>query len=139
MNIERTLAIIKPDAVEQRHVGEILSIIENNGLRVLAMKMKHLTPAQVEAFYYEHNDKYFFHLLCEMMMDGPVVIMALQGESACSRWRQLIGATDPVKAEAGTIRQLFGENISHNGVHGSDGPESADFETAFFFSRSELL
>lgn len=139
MNIERTLAILKPDAVRNRHIGEILSIIEENGLDIVGLKMLRLSPSQVEAFYNIHNDKYFFPMLCEMMMEGPVVVMLLQGEDACARWRQIIGATDPLCAEPGTVRQLYGESIRHNAVHGSDCAKSAAFETTFFFSGSELL
>ncbi|HNU67618.1 MAG TPA: nucleoside-diphosphate kinase [Myxococcota bacterium] len=139
MTIERTLAIIKPDAFENHHVGEIIQCIEKSGLTLAGMKMLRLTASQVERFYYVHNDKYFFPLLCEMMLSGPVVVMLIEGESAISRWRQMIGPTDPAECGPETIRGAFGESIRHNAVHGSDCPDSAAFETAFFFSESELV
>jgi len=139
MTLERTLAIIKPDAVEKRHIGEIVTWIEKSGLTIIGMRMMRLTAAQVETFYYIHNDKYFFPMLCEMMMDGPVVVMLLEGEAAISRWRSMIGATDPLQAGPDTIRGMYGESIRHNAVHGSDCPDSSAFETAFFFSGSELI
>jgi nucleoside-diphosphate kinase len=139
MNLERTLAIIKPDAIENRHIGEIITWIEKSGLTVAAIRSMRLTAAQVETFYYVHNDKYFFPMLCEMMMSGPVVVMMLEGENAISRWRAMIGATDPVDAGPDTIRGMYGESIRRNAVHGSDCPDSAAFETAFFFSGSELV
>jgi nucleoside-diphosphate kinase len=132
--MERTLAIIKPDAVSRGLTGDILKRIEASGLRVLALRKIHLTRAQAESFYDVHKERPFFRSLCDYMTSGAVVAAALAGESAIPRWRELMGATDPAKAGAGTIRKEFGQNIEQNAVHGSDAPETAAREIAFFFS-----
>jgi nucleoside-diphosphate kinase len=136
--LERTLAIIKPDAVERRLSGEILRQIEANKFAVRGLKMLHLTRGQAERFYEVHKTRAFFNSLCQYMSSGPVIVAVLEGERAIERWRELMGATDPAKAAAGTLRQQFGTNIEQNVVHGSDGPETAVREIEFFFSRLEL-
>ena len=136
--VEKTLAIIKPDGVSRNLVGEILKRIEGQGLRIRALKMVHLSKAQVEGFYAVHRQRPFFESLATFMSEGPVVLMVLEGENAIQVWRDLMGATDPAKAAAGTIRRDIGESIERNTTHGSDGPETAAFETAYFFSQSEI-
>src|SRR5687767_11045375 len=135
--VEKTLAIIKPDGVSRNLVGEILKRIEGQGLRIRALKMVHLSKEQVEGFYAVHRQRPFFESLATFMSEGPVVLMVLEGENAIQVWRDLMGATDPAKAAAGTIRRDVGESIERNTTHGSDGPETAAFETAYFFSQSE--
>ena len=137
--MERTLAIVKPDAVERGHSGEILKRIEAQGLKISALKKIHLTRAQVERFYEVHKERPFYQSLCEYMTSGPVVIAVLSGEQAITRWRALMGATDPAKAAPGTIRKDLGVDVQRNAVHGSDAPETAAREIAFFFSATELL
>jgi len=139
MSVERTLAIIKPDAVQAGHVGEIITIIERSGLRILSMKMKRLSRREAEEFYAVHRDKPFYESLVRFMTEGPVVLLALEGENAIEKWRQIMGPTDPAKAGDGTIRKLFGTNIERNAVHGSDQPATAAQEVPFFFSTAELL
>ncbi len=137
--MERTLAIIKPDAVSKGYVGRIVSRIEEEGFVIRAMKMLRLSKQEAEAFYYVHREKPFFEELTRFMSSGPVVVMVLEGEGAIKRWREVMGATDPAKAAEGTLRRLYGSNITMNAVHGSDAPETADFEIKFFFSGMELL
>ena len=137
--MERTLAIVKPDAVERGHSGEILKRIEAQGLKISALKKLHLARAQAERFYEVHKQRPFYQSLCEYMTSGPVVIAVLSGEQAITRWRALMGATDPAKAAAGTIRKDLGVDVQRNAVHGSDAPETAAREIAFFFSATELL
>ncbi|MBV8134837.1 MAG: nucleoside-diphosphate kinase [Deltaproteobacteria bacterium] len=137
--MERTLAIVKPDAVERGHSGEILKRIEAQGLKISALKKIHLTRAQAERFYDVHKERPFYQSLCEYMTSGPVVIAVLSGEQAITRWRTLMGATDPAKAAPGTIRKDLGVDVQSNAVHGSDAPETAAREIAFFFSTTELL
>ena len=137
--MERTLAIVKPDAVERGHSGEILKRIEAQGLKISALKKLHLARAQAERFYEVHKQRPFYQSLCEYMTSGPVVIAVLSGEQAITRWRALMGATDPAKAAAGTIRKDLGVDVQRNAVHGSDAPETAAREIAFFFSAIELL
>jgi len=137
--MERTLAIVKPDAVERGHSGEILKRIEAQGLKISALKKLHLARAQAERFYEVHKQRPFYQSLCEYMTSGPVVIAVLSGEQAITRWRALMGATDPVKAAAGTIRKDLGVDVQRNAVHGSDAPETAAREIAFFFNATELL
>ncbi len=139
MGKERTLAIIKPDAVERNLIGEIIREIEGAGLKVVAMKMIHLTKRQAEGFYYVHREKPFFNSLTDYMSSGPVVVMVLEGEGAIEKWRRLMGATDPQKAEEGTIRKRFGINVERNSVHGSDSPESAKYEISYFFNSLEIV
>jgi nucleoside-diphosphate kinase len=137
--MERTLAIVKPDAVQRGLAGEILKRIEAQGLAVSAIKKLHLTRAQAERFYEVHKDRAFYQTLCDYMSSGPVVIAVLSGEQAITRWRTVMGATDPAKAAAGTIRKDLGVDVEKNAVHGSDAPETAAREIAFFFSAIELL
>ena len=134
---ERTLAIIKPDAVGRHLVGAIIQRYEEAGLIPLGMKLMRLTKAQAEGFYYVHKQRPFFDSLCSFMSSGPIVVLALAGENAIQRHRDLMGATDPAKAAEGTIRKAFGTHIEHNAVHGSDSPESAQFELSYFFSALE--
>jgi nucleoside-diphosphate kinase len=137
--MERTLAIIKPDAMHRRLAGDIIKRIEASGLELRALKLMHLTLAQAGAFYEVHRARPFYSSLCEYMSSGPVLIAVLTGDGAIARWRDLMGATDPAKAAAGTIRKDFGENIEQNAVHGSDAPETAAHEIAFFFSALEIV
>ncbi len=133
--IERTLAIIKPDGVGRNLTGEIIRRIEAGGLRIAALRMAHLSRKQAEGFYAVHKDKPFFPSLTAFMSEGPVVLMILSGEGAIKKWRDLMGATNPEKAGAGTIRKDFGLSIERNTTHGSDAPDTAAFETAYFFSQ----
>jgi nucleoside-diphosphate kinase len=135
--VERTLAIIKPDAVGRHLVGAIIQRYEQAGLIPIGMKLLRLTKAQAEGFYYVHKQRPFFDSLCSFMSSGPIVVLALEGENAIQRHRDLMGATDPAKAADGTIRKAYGTHIEHNAVHGSDSPESAQFELAYFFSALE--
>ena len=137
--MERTLAIVKPDAMHRRLAGDIIKRIEASGLEIRALKLMHLTLAQAGAFYEVHKARPFYSSLCEYMSSGPVLIAVLTGEGAIARWRDLMGATDPAKAAAGTIRKDFGENIEQNAVHGSDAPETAAHEISFFFSALEIV
>lgn len=136
--LERTLAIIKPDAVKRGLSGEILRQIEAKSFTVRGLKMLHLTRGQAERFYEVHKARPFFDSLCRYMSSGPVIVALLEGERAIERWRELMGATDPAKAAAGTLRKQFGANIEQNVVHGSDGPETAAREISFFFGELEL-
>jgi nucleoside-diphosphate kinase len=139
MGLERTLAIIKPDAVARGHAGEILTIIQQNGFQILGMKMVHITKPQAEAFYAVHRERPFFSGLVKFMTEGPVVVLALEGENAIDKWREVMGATNPANAAEGTIRKRFAENIERNCVHGSDAAATAAQEVPFFFSTAELL
>ena len=136
--IERTLAIIKPDAVGRHLVGAIIQRYEQAGLIPVGMKLLRMTKAQAEGFYYVHKQRPFFDSLCSFMSSGPIVVLALEGENAIQRHRDLMGATDPAKAAEGTIRKAYGAHIEHNAVHGSDSAETAKFELAYFFSAMEL-
>ena len=133
MAVERTLSIIKPDAVAKNVIGKIYSRFETNGLTVVAAKMKHLSRQEAEGFYAVHRERPFFKDLVEFMISGPVMIQVLQGEGAIAKNRELMGATDPKKAAQGTIRADFAQSIDANAVHGSDAPETAAVEVAFFF------
>lgn len=137
--MERTLAIIKPDAVERKLAGDIIKRIETSGLAPVGLKLMHLSRQQAERFYDVHRARPFFDSLCDYMSSGPIVVLVLQAEGAIERWRKLMGATDPAKAETGTIREQFGVNIEQNAVHGSDAPQTAARELAFFFSGLDLL
>ncbi|HZT38098.1 MAG TPA: nucleoside-diphosphate kinase [Bryobacteraceae bacterium] len=139
MATERTLAIIKPDAVAAGQVGEILSIIQQNGFKLLGMKLKRLSEREAQGFYAVHRDKPFFNSLVGFMTEGPVIVMALERDDAIRTWRDVMGATNPANAADGTIRKRFARSIERNCVHGSDGPETAAAEVHFFFSESELL
>lgn len=139
MAIERTLTIVKPDGVAKNLTGAILARLEAAGLRIVALKRLRLTRAQAEGFYSVHRERGFFADLVRFMTEGPVVTAVLEGEDAIARLRALMGATDPAKAAAGTLRKDYAENIERNVIHGSDGPETARFEIGFFFSGAELL
>lgn len=136
--MERTLSIIKPDAVSRGVVGAILQRIEESGLRIIAMKRVGLDVQQAERFYAVHKERPFYSSLVRFMTSGPVVVSVLEGADAIDRYRNLMGATDPEQAEAGTIRKDFGTNIERNAVHGSDAPETAAVEVPFFFSELEI-
>ena len=138
MSLERTLSIVKPDAVRKNVIGKILDRLETVGLKVIACKMLLLTRDQAEGFYAVHRERVFFRELVEYMISGPVIIQGLEGEGAIQRNRQVMGATNPQDAEPGTIRADFAESVQANAVHGSDGPETAQNEIAFFFSDDEI-
>ena len=135
--VEKTFAIIKPDAVAAGNTGNIIAHIEKNGFNIVAMKKIHLSQKQAEGFYYVHRERGFFGELVEFMTEGPVVCMILEKEGAIKGWRDLMGATNPAEAEEGTMRKLYGEHIGRNATHGSDAPETAAYETAYFFSNLE--
>jgi nucleoside-diphosphate kinase len=138
MAIERTLTIIKPDSTSARHIGDIIADIEKAGFRILGLKMVRLTTAQAEAFYAVHRERPFYRDLVNFMTQGPVVPMALERDNAIAALRELMGATDSKKAAEGTIRKKFGTDIERNAIHGSDAPETAAVELAFFFNQMEL-
>ena len=138
MAVERTLSIIKPDAVAKNVIGPIYSRFEGAGLKVIAARMKHLSRAEAEGFYAVHRERPFFKDLVDFMISGPVIIQVLEGENAIAKNRDLMGATDPKKAEKGTIRADFADSIDANAVHGSDAPETAKGEIAYFFAASEV-
>lgn len=135
---ERTLSIVKPDAVAKNAIGGVFSIFEQGGLKIVATKMIHLTRAQAEGFYAVHKARPFFGDLCTFMTEGPVVVSVLEGDNAILRHRELLGATDPAKAADGTVRKLYGTNIERNAAHGSDAPETAAFEIGYFFNALEI-
>ncbi len=139
MAIERTLSIIKPDGVEKGVIGKIVSRFETNGLKPVAIRMQHLSRAEAEGFYAVHKERPFFKDLCAFMTSGPVVLMILEGENAVAKNRELMGATDPKKAAAGTIRADFAKSIDANTVHGSDSLENAKIETSYFFRATEAF
>ena len=138
MGVERTLCIVKPDAVEKRTAGAILARIEEAGFRIQALRMMHLTRGEAEAFYDVHRQRPFFADLVQFMTRSPVVVAALEREDAVARWRDVMGATDPAKAAAGTIRKQFGSNVGENATHGSDSLENAKREIGFFFAGREV-
>ena len=138
MALERTLSIIKPDAVGKNVIGKICSRFETNGLRIVAAKMRHLSRREAEGFYAVHRERPFFKDLVDFMVSGPVMIQVLEGEGAIARNRELMGATDPKKAAPGTIRADFAASIDANAVHGSDAAETAAVEIAYFFPASEI-
>jgi nucleoside-diphosphate kinase len=137
--MERTLSIIKPDGVGRGLIGKVIRRIEERGLKIVAMKMVHMTLAQVQGFYAVHRERPFFESLTAFMSSGPTVVMVLQGENAIVRWRDLMGATDYRKAAEGTLRREFATDIEKNVVHGSDGPDTAAFEIGYFFNCFELM
>jgi nucleoside-diphosphate kinase len=137
--MERTFAIIKPDAVEHRLAGKILARIEEAGFTVRAMRLHHLTRKEAEGFYAVHRERPFFGGLTDFMSSGPCVLLALEAPDAIKKWRALMGATDPGKADAGTLRKEFGRSIERNATHGSDAPETAAFELGYFFRGMEML
>jgi nucleoside-diphosphate kinase len=136
--MERTFAIIKPDAVKRRLAGRILQRIEDEGFAIRAMRLMHLTKAEAEGFYDVHRARPFFGALTDFMSSGPAIVMALDAPDAIRKWRDLMGATDPAKAEPGTLRKEFGESIERNATHGSDAAETAAFELGYFFSGLDL-
>ncbi len=138
MAIERTLSIVKPDAVGGNHIGEIFSRFEKNGLKIVATKMKHLSKEEAEGFYAEHKERGFFADLVAFMTSGPVVVSVLEGENAVLAHRDILGATNPKEAAAGTIRADFATSIDENAAHGSDSTTSADREIAYFFAADEI-
>jgi nucleoside-diphosphate kinase len=131
--MERTFAIIKPDAVRSRHAGRIIQRIEDADFTIRAMKMRHLSVTEAEGFYAVHRERPFFASLTRFMSSGPCLVMALEAEGAIAKWRTLMGATDPAKADAGSLRKEFGASIESNATHGSDAPETAAFELGYFF------
>ncbi len=135
--IERTLSIIKPDGVKKKIIGDIIRNFEENGLKVAAMKMLHMDKRQAQGFYIVHKEKPFYGSLTDFMSSGPCVVMILEGEGAILKNREIMGATDPAKAAAGTIRKKYGSSVEVNTVHGSDAPETAAAEIAYFFSDIE--
>jgi len=135
--MEQTFAIIKPDAVKRRLAGKILARIEDAGFTVKAMRLKHLSKSEAEGFYAVHRERPFFGELTDFMSSGPCVLLALEAPDAIKKWRATMGATDPAKAEAGTLRKDFGESIGHNATHGSDAPDTAAFELGYFFRGME--
>jgi nucleoside-diphosphate kinase len=139
MAVQRTLSIIKPDAVAKNVIGKIYSRFETNGLKIVAARMAHLSRQEAEGFYAVHKARPFFKDLVEFMISGPVMIQVLEGEEAIQKNRDLMGATDPKKAEKGTIRADFAESIDANAVHGSDAPETAAVEIAYFFPASQVF
>ncbi len=138
MAVERTLSIIKPDAVRKAAIGPILSMVEGAGLRIAAMRMVHLSTADAGAFYAVHSARPFYGSLVEFMTSGPVVVSVLEGEDAVAKYRALMGATNPAQAADGTIREAFATDIEQNAVHGSDAAETAAVEIAFFFPTSQI-
>jgi len=139
MPVERTLSIIKPDAVAKNAIGQILARFESAGLRVVAAQMRWLSRAEAEGFYAVHRERPFFGSLVEFMSSGPVLVLVLQGDDAIARWRKLMGATDPAKADPGTIRKDLGSGVEQNATHGSDAPETARAEIAYFFSALDIV
>jgi len=139
MSVERTLSIIKPDAVGRKLIGEILRRFESAGLKVAAGKLLRLMPERARDFYAVHKERPFFESLCAYMSSGPIFVSVLEGESAIARNREIMGATDPAKAAPGTIRKDWGKDVEQNAVHGSDSPDTAATEIAFFFRRDEIF
>ncbi|NIM02512.1 MAG: nucleoside-diphosphate kinase [Acidobacteria bacterium] len=137
--MQRTLAIVKPDAVANKNVGEIVSRIEREGFRIVGMRLVNLSRREAEGFYAVHRDKPFFNDLTAFMSSGPAVVLCLEAEDAISKWRTVMGATNPENADEGTLRKQFATNIERNAVHGSDAPETAAVEIAYFFKGVELV
>jgi len=137
--MQKTFTILKPDTVRAGRAGAIITEIEKAGFRIRAMKMLHLTEPQAQGFYYVHKERPFFGSLVKFMTEGPIVAMVLEADNAVETLRKVMGATDPAKAEAGTIRKQFGTNIERNAIHGSDGPETAAFEIGYFFNQLEIV
>jgi nucleoside-diphosphate kinase len=138
MALQRTLSIIKPDAVEKQKVGAIIERLETEGFGIVAMKRLHLTLAEARGFYAVHRERPFFKDLTEFMSRGPIVVMVLEREGAIQKYRDVIGATDPAKAAAGTLRKLYGTDVGENALHGSDSPETAQTEVSYFFAGYEV-
>ena len=139
MSLERTFGMIKPDAVANGYVGDILNVIRDSGFRIAGMKMRRIAAPEAEAFYAVHKERPFYPSLVTFMSEGPVVVLVLEGEDAIAKWRDVMGATNPANAAEGTIRKKFAESIERNAVHGSDAPETAAQEIPFFFTAAELL
>ena len=139
MAVEKTLSIIKPDAIRRNLTGQINARFEEAGLRIVAQKRMHLTRGQAEQFYYVHNERAFFGDLCDFMSSGPIVVQVLEGEDAIAKNREIMGATNPANADDGTIRKDFGESVEANSVHGSDAPETAAWEISYFFAGLEIV
>jgi nucleoside-diphosphate kinase len=137
--LQSTLAIIKPDAVERGLTGVIIKRIEDERFTIIGMRLVHLTKREAEGFYAVHRARPFFGALTDFMSSGPAVVLALQGEAAISRWRQLMGATNPAEADPDTLRRLYGSSIDRNATHGSDAPQTAAFEVGYFFEGSEFI
>jgi nucleoside-diphosphate kinase len=137
--MEKTFTILKPDTVKAGKAGALITEIEKAGFRIRAMKMLHLTEGQAQGFYYVHKERPFFGSLVKFMTEGPIVAMVLESDNAIDKLRKVMGATDPAKADPGTIRKQFGSNIERNAIHGSDGPETAAFEIAYFFNHLEIV
>lgn len=138
MSIERTFGIVKPDAVAKNAIGGVIEMIEKAGLRIVGLRLLRLADPQARAFYAVHKERPFYEDLVRFMTSGPAVVMAIEGENAIARYREVMGPTDSQKAPAGTIRQKYGTNIERNAVHGSDGPDTARGELAFFFAGQDL-
>jgi nucleoside-diphosphate kinase len=138
MSIERTFGIVKPDAVEKNAVGGVIEMIEKAGLKIVGLRFVKITDAQARAFYAVHKERPFFNGLVKFMTSGPAVVMAIEGENAIARYREVMGPTDSKKAPPGTIRNRYGTDIERNAVHGSDGPDTARVELAFFFAGLDL-
>lgn len=132
---EKTLAIIKPDAVKKKVAGKIIQRIEDEGFEILGLKMLRLTKDEAKKFYYVHKDKPFYESLTDFMSSGPVVVLLLEKDNAIKHWREVMGATDPAQAKPGTLRRLYGFSVERNAVHGSDGPQTAEYEIGFFFGK----
>ena len=139
MALERTLSIVKPDAVAKNVIGEIYARFEKNGLKIVAAKMKHLSRREAEGFYAVHKEKPFFGELTDYMCSGPIVVSVLEGDNAITRYRTLMGATNPEKADPGTIRKIYAKDLQCNSVHGSDAPETAAYEISYFFNALEQV
>lgn len=137
--MQKTFTILKPDTVKAGKAGAVISEIEKAGFRIRAAKMLHLSKAQAEGFYYVHKERPFFGSLVSFMTEGPIVAMVLEADNAIERLRKVMGATDPAKADNGTIRKQFGTNIERNAIHGSDGAETAAFEIGYFFNQLEIV
>jgi nucleoside-diphosphate kinase len=137
--MQRTFTILKPDTVASGNAGAIISRLEKEGFRIVAMKRVHLTEKQAQGFYYVHKDRPFFGSLVKFMSEGPIIPMVLEADNAIEKLRRVMGATDPAKAEAGTLRKEFATNIERNAIHGSDGPDTAAFEMSYFFSQLEMV
>jgi nucleoside-diphosphate kinase len=137
--MERTLSIIKPDGVKRGLIGEVVRMLEQNNLDIVAMKMLHMTKKQAEGFYAVHRERPFFESLTDFMSSGPAIVIVLEGDNVITRYRDLMGATDCREAAEGTIRKAFATDIEQNVVHGSDAPETASFEIAYFFNRFEII
>ena len=139
MSVENTLSIIKPDAVKRKVSGEINALIEKNDIKIIAQKMIHLSIDDAKRFYGVHKERAFFKDLCEYMISNPIIVQVLEGKDVISRYRKLMGATNPANADENTIRKLYGLSVEENSVHGSDSPENAEIEIRFFFSEREMF